>query len=341
MSPRAASSYEALRRLAEASVWRTRLFEAGVETSPQFETWLESDEANLAAWRQVHGPWKAVGEAAASPEMMELRSAALSRARHHGRKRWAGRGRRLASVSALAASIAAAGLFLALNDGLLRGQTFRTDIGERRSVVLKDGSRLTLDSGTVVKVRYGRDARRLELARGQARFDVAHDVQRPFSVRAGEETVVATGTAFNIDLIGRRTVVTLIQGHVTVLRREPSSLFQPRAGASRPSPILLDPGQQLIAQPAAAPRVQVASIDRATAWESGQLVFADETLASVAERVSRYSGKPVRVDPAIATLRISGVFNAGDVATFVDMVSRYLPVQAEESDDAVTLRKRG
>lgn len=340
MSPRSANSGDELRKLAEASVWRTRLFEAGAESSPEFEVWLEADHANLAAWRQVQGPWQAVGEAAASPEVMELRSAALRRARLHGRRRWAGRGRRLAVASGLAACVGAAGLFLAMNDGPPLGQTFRTEIGERRSVVLKDGSRLTLDSGTVVRVRYGRDARRLELAKGQARFDVAHDVQRPFSVRAGDETVVATGTAFNIDLIGRRTVVTLIQGHVTVLRRQPGSLWRPRRHASQPAPILLDPGQQLIAQPAAAPRVQVASLDRATAWESGQLVFADETLASVAERVSRYSGKPVRVDPAVASLRISGVFNAGDVATFVDMVSRYLPVQAEESDDAVTLRKR-
>jgi transmembrane sensor len=329
------------RALAEASLWRVRLFEAGAESSAEFEEWLRSEPDHEAAWDQVQRPWAMVGEAAASPELMAARSAALRRARTQGRRRWTGRRGRLGVAAGLAAAVAAVGLFAAMSDGLSLGQTYRTDFGERRSVTLKDGSRITLDSGSVVKVRYGRDARRLVLTKGQARFDVAHDVQRPFSVRAGDETVVATGTAFNIDLAGRRTVVTLIQGHVTVLKHEPSSVFARRSARGKAAPILLNPGQQLITAPAAAPRVQTASLDRTVAWESGQLVFADETLASVAERVSRYSEKPIRVDPAVAGLRISGVFNSGDVATFVDTVSRYLPVRAEESNDAVTLRQRG
>ena len=49
-----------------------------------------------------------------------------------------------------------------------------------------------------------------ELLSGQARFDVAHDAARPFSVHAGGQTVVATGTAFNVDLLGPQVLVTLI-----------------------------------------------------------------------------------------------------------------------------------
>jgi len=89
--------------------------------------------------------------------------------------------------------------------------------------------------------------------------------------------------------------VTLIQGRVTVLTDPQSDrlleIIRPRARRGQPSApsISLNAGQQLIAVPAALPRVEVVSLERTGAWESGQLAFDDETLASVTERVSRYN----------------------------------------------------
>jgi transmembrane sensor len=87
--------------------------------------------------------------------------------------------------------------------------------------------------------------------------------------------------------------------------------------------------------------VQVGKVNsnEATAWQNGQLIFENEQLSSVAERVGRYAAHPVVAEGAAGQLRISGVFNAGDVATFVDTIQRGFPVEAEERDDGGVVLK--
>jgi transmembrane sensor len=200
---------------------------------------------------------------------------------------------------------------------------------------------MALDSRTVVQVRYERNARKLELLSGQARFDVAHDAARPFSVHAGGQTVVATGTAFNVDLLGPQVLVTLIKGHVVVVQDRDARAVGAPATAS--DAVELEAGQQFAAGHERAPKVVAVSTDKATAWENGQIVVDDEPLAAVAERVSRYAAHPVVVrDERAGAMRLSGVFNVGDVPTFVDAVTRYLPVHAKTLPDGeIDLRGRG
>src|SRR6185503_10937358 len=99
---------------------------------------------------------------------------------------------------------------------------------------------------------------------------------------------VATGTAFTVDLMGPKVQVTLIEGRVVVLR-EDRGVDSSSAAAAHPSDrsgVPLSAGQQLTVVPAAPPRIETVSLDRATSWEHGVLVFEDEPLASIAERVS-------------------------------------------------------
>lgn len=348
MTPTSGGETQELERLAAAAVWRVALTEAEQDSSEDFEAWLSEHPANAEAWRQVQAPWIYIGERAGSPQALVARRQALRRARRaqrHGRAAlpWSF-GRLAACVGALVViAVAGAGLWAAAAPDV-----YSTDLGERRTVVLRDGSRVALDSGTLLKVKLGRDARRLELVRGQARFDVAHDATRPFSVRAQDQVVVATGTSFNVDLLGAKVLVTLIEGKVIVLKDSPASLIAlaprpPRAVLAR-----LTAGQQLVAAKpsgpasggpvAAPPRVATANLDRAIAWESGQLVFQDEPLGAVAERVSRYSATPLSVVGPAANLRISGVFNTGDMPAFVDAVQRGLPVHAERTEGGVVLK---
>jgi len=341
MSPTLTRDQDAMRRLAEAAAWRVRLTEEDVETSEAFEDWM-ADPANVAAWDRVQAPWRQVGEKATSPELMALRAGALARAQKRGRRWMGGMGSGIAA--GLAAMILVTGGYGGWRWHETRPQDYRTVLGERRVIPLPDGSRVSLDSGSEVRIRYTKDARKLELLAGQARFDVAHDVQRPFSVTAGNQTVVATGTAFNVDLLGSKVLVTLIEGHVVVLQEPARKRLVPVRALPAPAApaVELTAGEQLIAAPAAAPQVQQASLERATAWESGQLAFKDEPLGSVAERVSRYAARPVVVAPDAAGLRVSGVFKAGDIASFVDIVTSYLPVRAVKgADGEITLKSNG
>lgn len=323
-----------IRRLAEASAWRARLDEHGVESCDGFEAWIAADPANEAAWDRMMAGWRHVDDQANSLDMLALRRDALDRARQAGRRRrWHGWWPR---VAALAASVL---LLLAVGLGGLYGfqawqasqpTVYATGLAERRVITLPDGSEVRLDAGTELRVRYSDDARRLDLLRGQARFEVARDLLRPFAVHAGDHVVVATGTAFNVDVLGPKLMVTLLEGKVMVLNK--------KAPAAQPAetPITMKAGEELVLAPAAPPKVVPANIERASAWESGMLLFEDEPLAAVAARVSRYSPAPIVVEPDAAGHHISGVFKAGDIATFIDVVTRYLPVKAVEGPKGET-----
>ncbi|TLY57663.1 MAG: DUF4880 domain-containing protein [Gammaproteobacteria bacterium] len=201
------------RPLVEAAAWRTRLAEASADCSEELAVWLAEDPQNRAAWQRVQAPWALLGEQATAPELIRLRRAALAHAHDAARGRWM-RGRRFALPGALATAAA----ILAVTTAALfiwhtqRSEVYRTSAGERRVVTLADGSRVALDSQSEVRVRYSAHARELTLTRGQARFDVFHDVERPFSVTADRHRVIATGTAFNVDLLGSSLLVTLISG---------------------------------------------------------------------------------------------------------------------------------
>ena len=314
--------------LLEAAEWRLRLAEAGLESCAQFEAWLASSPQNAVAWDEIQAPWEFVGAQAASPELIELRRAALAHAQETNRSRWA-RPAKFAGVKTFAA--AAVIVVVAVGAAWFWRQSqpdsYRTSAGERRVVTLADGSQVALDSQSEVSVRYSAHARELTLARGQARFDVAHDVERPFSVAAGGYKVIATGTAFNVDLFGPSLLVTLIEGHVVVLSDK----------ASAPIPVS-DVGGQLALSPTAPPSVAHVNVERATLWENGEIAFENDPLSTVVARLNRYARHPVVIaDSSTSDLRISGVFHTGDIDGFVSTIVSYLPVDARKDADGATV----
>jgi transmembrane sensor len=297
---------------------------------------MESDPRNALAYRQISASWEAVGPHASAPEIMLGRRDALDDARGAAQNRW-GSARSAADTRGGASSAPrkrarlalAASILIALVGGLTwlysqRG-VYTTGLGERRALTLQDGSVVTLDARSRIRVNYRDSVRLIALERGQARFDVARDATRPFRVRAGEQTVVALGTQFNVELVAGNVLVSMIEGHVAVTKDDVSGEASRQA-----STIELRAGEGLRVradgQAIVAPKID---IDRATAWQSGKMVFDGESLSNAAERFNRYSRRRIEVDPSIASLGISGVFNAGDPDAFIEAVSLYFPVDVE------------
>src|SRR5262249_40416699 len=77
-------------------------------------------------------------------------------------------------------------------------KTYRTAQGEQSIERLPDGSVLRLDTDSEATVRYTGTERVVELNRGQALFEVVHDVTRRFRVAAGNAGAIAVGTRFNV-----------------------------------------------------------------------------------------------------------------------------------------------
>ncbi len=93
-------------------------------------------------------------------------------------------------------------------------RTFATRAGERTTVTLADGSTVSLNGATRLRIVYADGQRRAELLAGQAFFDVRHDVSRPFVVRAGASETRVLGTAFDLDLTRTQVALAVYRGAV-------------------------------------------------------------------------------------------------------------------------------
>lgn len=333
-------------RLAQATQWFLRIHSeaARVEDLPEFKRWIDSDPQNELAYRQVSATWADLGSHAAAPEIMVGRRNALDDARLAARRRWSVRGwftSHLAQAASIAVVLIGAALYFYLQQGV-----YTTGIGEQRALRLDDGSLVTLDAKSQVRVAYGDSERLLTLERGRARFEVARDPLRPFRVQAGNQKIVAHGTQFNVERVGGTVLVTLLEGRVAVsgVEAAPAPTAAPAAVTeampARPTVaktpvkgvIELTAGQGLsVRANGSATVVPQIDVERATAWQSGKLFFDNEPLASAVERVNRYSKLQIEVSPAVADVAVSGVFKAGDADAFVEAISTYFPVHVERT----------
>lgn len=176
-------SHDEQQRYTQASAWQLRLADdPSLEVSEEFQSWL-SDPANERAFEGVNTAWAAAKDFAVDPQLLDMRQAALRHARAVSTRRWSSRkwvGRAAAVMVGIMVGGTAFTYYL-----VTAPDVYATAIGERRTVVLSDGSQVALDSDSEVRVRYLKSARQLVLDHGRARFDVAHDITRPFSVTAG------------------------------------------------------------------------------------------------------------------------------------------------------------
>jgi transmembrane sensor len=327
--------------LEAAMLWRQRQDngEWSVDDEAAFELWLQADERHALAYKEIGYLCGLIDQHAASPELIGARKEVLASAHRRASRRWTGRAvvlrpptRRAVAAVLVAGVVGSAGAWTLVE----RGVVYRTKRGERRAVILDDGSVLSLDAMSKVAVHFTKKERRLTLERGQARFDVAHDASRPFSVTAGDRQVIATGTAFNIDMLSPEVRVTLIEGRV-IVRRQGRSPLQPAPSHSKA--VALRAGQSLVAkEDGGATKVASADLAQATAWQQGQIVFNGEPLAQAVQRVNRYSSQKIAVaDDTVGAITVSGTFNAGDTDAFIEAVNSFLPVHAVTGPDGIIL----
>jgi transmembrane sensor len=317
-----------------AAYWSVRLANEPSEADlAVFEAWIAENPLHLQVFNQAEDTLSLIGEHSAGPELLAMRRDALERARQSQRRRWLGG----VSLDRRQLAVAAAGL-VAVPAGaawwMMRrpaGERLSTGVGEQRTVTLSDGTRVTMDAMSEVRVDYSRDLRLLELTSGRAFFAVAKDINRPLRVRAGSRAVTALGTAFSVEREIAGMLVTLVEGRVAV--------SDPRANA----PIEMTPHQALRLSDAAAPSL-TSNIDsgRALAWRDGQVVFDDVDLATAVARMNTYSHVPIVLDEAgrakLGALRLSGVFTAGDSVSFAEAMQAYFNLSVSRSNKAITLK---
>jgi transmembrane sensor len=231
---------------------------------------------------------------------------------------------------------------------LFREPIYVTQVGEQRSITLSDGSTMELNSRSKVRVRYSEHERALELLEGQALFRVAHDTSRPFIVTSDGTRVRAVGTQFDVNKKREGTVVTVVEGRVSVLTDVSDarvdainvnvSESMPQLPHEGGAGILLAAGEQIAVSDTAAERVEQPDVARAIAWTQKQLVFKAATLTEVAEEFNRYNQRQLVVqDPELYEFHISGVFASSDPGALLQFLRERAGVRVVESDNAIYL----
>jgi len=328
----------------EASDWFVRLQDPadGEEDRAEFAEWLAASPNNVREYLQVAALWEDLEDLGPDPQIDELVRAAQAShdenvvplfdsptgkpASAEGEstptERWRRRIRRTASVAAVIV------IALAVS-WMWRGAgptDYRTAVGEQNSFVLSDGSVVTLNTQSEIRVRFTSKHRDITLVGGEALFDVARDIDRLFRVSADGADIRAVGTRFNVRNRERGTTITVLEGIVEVIlinatpgetQDNPSPTD---GGSSGPSnPVELTVGQMAkVDRQSGQVAVAEADIEQATAWRERRLVFESRTLREVIDEFNLYNETPMIIgDPALDRLQISGAFNADDHDSFI------------------------
>ncbi|CAI8825027.1 transmembrane sensor [Pseudomonas sp. IT-P74] len=303
----------------DAAQWFVRLQEpvADVEVRRRFQLWLDRHPQHRSEFEVLQGLWSAADLVPAT----RLRALcetppALKKPRPMLRYAVA------ASVLAVALGL---GLFSGLNHPAPYTAEFSTSLNERRQVALPDGSVVDLDSRSRIQVRFEKGRRNVELSEGEAMFSVEHDTSRPFVVAAGSGKVTVTGTRFDVRHGASETRVVVEQGTVKVQGRDASDndFINLTAGL----------GTHVDARGKVAAAYAVNPTEM-TAWRNGKLVFNNASLTDVAEQVSRYREKPLKVaNAAVGDLRLTSVFKSDNTDALLKALPSILPVAVRTLGD--------
>lgn len=214
---------------------------------------------------------------------------------------------------------------------VVAAHTYETAVGERRSLVLEDGSKVLLGPASRLDVLpgYGSTTRGVEL-HGDAFFDVRHDSSAPFSVRVGKALIEDLGTIFTVESDnGVAASVAVVSGSVRI-----------RAADSPASAgVVLGAGDRGAVDDAGTARADARSLrDDDLAWTTGRLAFRNAPLTRVAGELRRWYGVTLRVDTSLANRHVTASFNGEPVDQVLKVIALTLGARAERNGNEAVLR---
>jgi transmembrane sensor len=305
-----------------------------------FETWLNASIIHRVEFLRAEDAWeatlrlKALGAGVHSitvPPPGRWSLSAFLKVRPPAREGALARRWPLRALAAAAAIVVVALGFWGINEQ--NAGRYTTTVGKVIVVPLADGSHITLNTDTRIRVTQSAALRQVDLERGEAFFEVAHDKTRPFVVRVGSERIIAVGTQFSVRRESADAQIIVTEGQVRV---------ESDAQAPNAAPQLLNAG--MVAQASNfGTLVQthpVAQTEELLSWRRGLLVFHDATLTEAAAEFNRYNTHKIHIaDAAIGDLRIAGTFRSNNADAFARLLERGYPLRAEVGHDEIVLTR--
>lgn len=274
----------------EASEWIARLDadDVSAEDRARFAVWRHSHPLHARAYEELLGTWRELTQAAPATHAVAATAPIQRTSAWYRTQRWP---RIALAMSGMVAAVLL-GFYL---HSLTMAARFETAPGERATLSLPDGSSLQLNSDSRVHVDYSLRSRVVHLERGEAFFTVAHNVNRPFWVTAGDTRVRAVGTAFGVYRNGKGVEVTVHEGTV-------------KLGSA-----LLTAGEQaqLDGRVTTTRKLSEHELARAAAWQNGWVYVENKKLCDVISELNRYTPRQLVVEDAqLCLLSVGGAFQA-------------------------------
>lgn len=334
-------------QLDQACAWIARLRSDAVSVADkrEFASWLNASRLNRRAFDEMADLWGDLGALGhmpvdelfpeshpCAPQPKTPSPARPARARASDNTGGAGFAQWLMGGGLVAACLVVTlwvgNQWLAGNAG--SEQVYATAVGETRTVVLADGTRVQLNTNSKLQVSYSRDRRETALLRGEAYFDVVRQTARPFSVTAGKANIRVLGTEFNVERNPDNTRVSVTGGLVSVSESSSASGLQPET-------VKLSKNQKVSVSGRGLSPVKTTSADEALDWTRGVLVFDRTPLEEALEELNRYLKVPAAAESSVRERKVSGTFELSDPDSTLAAIAAAMDLREDRSDPNLTL----
>ena len=290
------------------------------EEKAEFEAWLAQSPAHRAAFWRLKSAWSQASRLAAlgtvAPEPAHRRFFPL--------------GVKIAAVLAVVAVMGTAvASYFAFSTS--SEHIYATSVGGRERIAFDDGTKIELNTDTIIRTRMTTTERTIWLEKGEAFFQVKHDSTHPFAVIVGDHRITDLGTKFLVRRDPGRLEVALIEGKARFGARD--------AEKKSPSALLL-PGDVATATAGTmfVTHEPEKKLDRELGWRHGVIVFKYTPLGDAASEFNRYNRqKLVIADPQAAQLTIVGTFRTNDIQAFAVAAKSLFNLRVENDGDEIVI----
>lgn len=202
-------------------------------------------------------------------------------------------------------------------------QAYSADAGASRTVALAEGVKVILSPASSIVV-HGKDAGQIELARGEAYFEVRHDPTRALVISAGRYSISDIGTKFSVTIGGSAFRVGVSDGTISV------------SSSGTPDAVPVSAGHQLV-DGGHGPVLSPVAVGDVGSWRSGRLSYSNAPLSLVAGDISRYARTTVTVDPSLEASHFSGTLVIGDGRRLLPDLAAVMGVQIISEGDGARI----
>jgi len=302
--------------------WMVRLDNghASADVKAGFDHWIAANDRHRQAWQEMTRALQPASQLQSaqhqSPAQLSVIREVLSAPPSPQRRRL------LNGMTLVFVGLGTAYLLKRSPTGMALSADITTSTAERKTVILADGSQLTLDAESSIDLHFSAGKRLLTLHSGACIVQVATDPTRPFTVATAHGSVTALGTRFMVRRQPDRSLALVLQHSVML------------AAGEQQQPLSENESAWFDSKGISPEREDMHSY---AAWEDGVLDVRNQSLGEVVEALRAYRKDYLRVSPAAAQLRVFGVFQLDDAERSLRTLAQALPIRITHYGPWLTL----